>query len=289
MPPVNAPANKIRALVVDGQLSVRRAVTKWLEDDADIAVLAPLANGTDAARQLAKGEVDLVFAAAQLADMSGFKLAEPPAEAPPPVFVFLTASDQDALRAFEVAAVDCLLKPLNEERFRAAVRRAKAEVNRRRTEALGQKISHLLSHLQAMETRPVPTPPANGGAAAAGACSAGEGEAITRDRILLKTGGEIYFLRAEEIDWIEAEGDYMKFHAGGRVHQLRETMGRLEERLDARRFLRIHRSTIVNIDRVKKLSPDFAGEYAVVLQDGTKLRLSRGYHGRLQELMRDAL
>jgi two-component system LytT family response regulator len=114
-------------------------------------------------------------------------------------------------------------------------------------------------------------------------------ETITRDRVLLKAGGEIHFLKAEEIDWIEAEGDYMKFHAGGRVHLLRETMGNLEERLDAKRFIRIHRSTIVNLDRVKKLSPSFAGEYAVILHDGTKLQLSRGYHERLQELMRRTL
>lgn len=288
MPPVNAPANRIRAIVVDGQLSARRAVSRWLETDADIVVTAQLANATEAERALAKEEADLIFVAAQLPDRCGFKFAEALAGEPAPVLVFLTASDQDALRAFEVAAVDCLLKPLNEERFWAAVRRAKAEVNRRRTEALGQKISHLLTHLQALEARaPAPTAPANGAVGHAAAPT--EGEAITRDRILLKTGGEIYFLRSEEIDWIEAEGDYMKFHAGGRVHQLRETMSRLEERLDPRRFLRIHRSTIVNIDRVRKLSPDFAGEYAVVLQDGTKLRLSRGYHGRLQELMRDAL
>ncbi len=284
MPPVNAPTNKIRTCVVDGQLSVRRSVARWLESDADIELLAQLANGSEAGRLLAKEQPDLVIVGTDLPDMRGFKLVETMNAGPSPVVVMLAANPQDALRAFEVAAVDCLLKPLDETRVAAAVRRAKAEVNRRRTEALGSKISHLLTHLQAMEAgraRPA--------AVAAAPVAPAEGETITRDRILLKTGGEIYFLKSEEIDWIEAEGDYMKFHAAGRVHQLRETMGRLEERLDPRRFLRIHRSTIVNIDRVKKLSPDFAGEYAVVLQDGTKLRLSRGYHGRLQELMRDAL
>lgn len=284
MPPVNAPTNKIRTCVVDGQLSVRRSVARWLESDADIELLAQLANGSEAGRLLAKEQPDLVIVGTDLPDMRGFKLVETMNAGQPPVVVMLAANPQDALRAFEVAAVDCLLKPLDETRVAAAVRRAKAEVNRRRTEALGSKISHLLTHLQAMEAgraRPA--------AVAAAPVAPAEGETITRDRILLKTGGEIYFLKSEEIDWIEAEGDYMKFHAAGRVHQLRETMGRLEERLDPRRFLRIHRSTIVNIDRVKKLSPDFAGEYAVVLQDGTKLRLSRGYHGRLQELMRDAL
>jgi two-component system LytT family response regulator len=106
------------------------------------------------------------------------------------------------------------------------------------------------------------------------------------DRILLKSSGEIFFLKADEIDWIEAEGDYMKFHVGGRSHLMRETMARLEARLDPDRFIRIHRSTIVNLDRLRKLSPSFAGEYAVVLHDGTKLKLSRGYHNRVAELMK---
>jgi two-component system LytT family response regulator len=109
------------------------------------------------------------------------------------------------------------------------------------------------------------------------------------DRILLKSSGEIFFLKAEEIDWIEAEGDYMKFHVNGRAHLMRETMARLEARLDPKRFIRIHRSTIVNIDRLRKLSPSFAGEYAVVLHDGTKLKLSRGYHERIATLLKQTL
>jgi two-component system LytT family response regulator len=118
---------------------------------------------------------------------------------------------------------------------------------------------------------------------------AGGGASAYPDRILLKSSGEIYFLKAEEIDWIEAEGDYMKFHVAGKTHLLRETMARLETRLDPKRFIRIHRSTIVNIDRVRKLSPSFVGEYAVILQDGTKLKLSRGYHDRLASLLKSAL
>jgi len=113
-------------------------------------------------------------------------------------------------------------------------------------------------------------------------------EATAGDRILVKSSGEIFFLKAEEIDWIEAEGDYMKFHVAGRAHLMRETMARLEARLDGKRFIRIHRSTIVNVDRVRKLSPSFAGEYAVVLADGTKLRLSRGYHDRVAARSRPA-
>jgi len=174
-----------------------------------------------------------------------------------PVVVFVTAYDEYALRAFEVNAVDYLLKPYDDARFSSALSRARELVMRKRNDAVDSKIERLIEHLE------------------------GEG----RDRILLKSSGEIIFLKTCEIDWIEAEGDYVKFHTGGRTHLMRGTMASLEERLDPSRFIRIHRSTIVNSDRLRKLSPSFEGEYAVVLQDGTKLRLSRGYHDRIKALL----
>ena len=184
--------------------------------------------------------------------------------------VFVTAYDEHALRAFEVNAVDYLLKPYDDARFAAAVERAKEEVRRRQADTVNARLAQLLDYLQ--RTGPAPEPVAD----------------PSHDRILLKSSGEIFFLKAGEIDWIEAEGDYMKFHVAGRTHLMRETMARLEARLDPRRFLRIHRSTIVNVDRLRKLSPSFGGEYAVVLQDGTKLKLSRGYHERIAELLKAA-
>lgn len=267
---------KIQTLIVDDEPAARRGVRMLLERDAELRVIGEAASGPEAAKRILADKPDLVFLDVQMPGMDGFKVLEAVAGQHQPVVIFVTAYDRHALQAFEVNAVDYLLKPFDDERFWAAVRRAKAEFQRRQTDALGEKLSHLLAYLQQ-----APGP--------AAAPAAPEPEAITRERILLKTGGEIFFLKADEIDWIEAEGDYMKFHAGGRTHLLRETMGRLEEKLDAKRFIRIHRSTIVNIDRVKKLSPSFAGEYAVVLADGTKLRLSRGYHERLQELMKSVL
>ncbi len=278
-------SNKIRTLVVDDEPAARRGVTMLLERDPDLVVIGEASAGKEAVRKILAEKPDLVFLDVQMPELNGFKVLEALAGQHLPAVIFVTAYDQHALQAFEVNAVDYLLKPFEDDRFWAAVRRAKSEIVRRQTDALSNKLSHLLNYLQTggglPKEAPAPAPAAPPPPPAA--------EAITRDRILLKSGGEIYFLKAEEIDWIEAEGDYMKFHAGGRVHLLRETMGNLEERLDPKRFIRIHRSTIVNIDRVKKLSPSFAGEYAVILHDGTKLRLSRGYHDRLQELMRNAL
>jgi two-component system LytT family response regulator len=202
---------------------------------------------------------------------NGFEaLKQVGAEAAPTV-VFVTAYDEYALRAFEVHAVDYLLKPYDDARFTAALQRAKEEVRRRQTDSVNARLTQLLDYLQ---TTAAPGAPA---------------EDPAGDRILLKSSGEIFFLKAEEIDWIEAEGDYMKFHVNGRAHLMRETMARLEARLDPKRFIRIHRSTIVNIDRLRKLSPSFAGEYAVVLHDGTKLKLSRGYHERIAALLKQTL
>lgn len=277
--------NKIRTLVIDDEPAARRGVAMLLERDPDILVIGEAASGKEAVRKILEEKPDLVFLDVQMPELNGFKVLEAIGGQHVPAVIFVTAYDQHALQAFDVNAVDYLLKPFEDDRFWAAVRRAKAEIVRRQTDALSNKLSHLLDYLQTSKLPEAAAAPAP----AAAAASATPTETITRDRILLKSGGEIYFLKADEIDWIEAEGDYMKFHAGGRVHLLRETMGNLESRLDPKRFIRIHRSTIVNIDRVKKLSPSFAGEYAVILHDGTKLRLSRGYHDRLQELMRNSL
>lgn len=286
--------NKIRTMVVDDEPAARRGIVLLLERDPDILVVGEASSGAEAVRKIKAERPDLVFLDVQMPEMNGFKVLEA-LGAQPPAVIFVTAFDQHALQAFEVNAVDYLLKPFEDDRFWTALRRAKSELVRRQTDALSEKLSHLLQHLQASVAPGAPAdansvahaapPPASRSATEPSSAQ----ESITRERILLRSGGEIYFVKAEDIDWIEAEGDYMKFHAAGRVHMLRETMANLEERLDAKRFIRIHRSTIVNIDRVTKLSPSFAGEYAVILHDGTKLRLSRGYHDRLQELMRSAL
>lgn len=267
---------RIRTLIVDDEPAARRGLRLLLERDPEVEIVGEAESGSEAVARIRADRPDLVFLDVQMPEMNGFQVVAATQVLPPPAVVFVTAYDRHALQAFEVNAVDYLLKPYEDARLVAALDRAKGELRHRQDQVLGNQLSGLLTYLQRTGT---PRP----------ATGAPEEEAVTSERILLKSGGEFLFLKAEEIDWIEAEGDYMKFHAGGRAHLLRETMARLEERLDGRRFIRIHRSTIVNIDRVRKLSPTFAGEYAVVLQDGTKLRLSRGYHERMQELLKQAL
>ncbi|MBI5380571.1 MAG: response regulator transcription factor [Opitutae bacterium] len=269
---MNPPLPPIRTLIVDDEPTARRGVRLLLAADPEIEIIGEAGTGAEAVECIRRDQPALIFLDVQMPQGDGFKVLESFAPAQRPAVVFVTAYDEYALKAFDVHAVDYLLKPYDDARFRAALDRAKHFTRHRQTSAIDDRLQQLLAYLKQ-------TPPAD----------ERETEAARPDRILIKSAGEIIFLKAEEIDWIEAEGDYMKFHVDGRAHLQRETMARLEARLDPKRFVRIHRSTIVNIDRVRKLSPSFLGEYAVVLQDGTKLKLSRGYHDRLTTLLQQGL
>lgn len=250
----------LRAAIVDDEPAARRGVRLLLQAESDIVICGEASDADGALALLQRERPDLLFLDVQLPGEDGFSVLRRVPENVRPAVVFITAYDEHALRAFEVHAIDYLLKPYEDARFRDAVSRARAEARRRHEAALHERLARLLHFLDSQAgTQPESRPP-----------------------ILVKSSGEIFFLKPEEIDWIEAEGDYMKFHVGAKAHLMRETMARLEQRLDPRRFVRIHRSTIVNLDRVRKLTPSLAGDYIVVLQDGTKLKLSRGYQDRLQ-------
>lgn len=264
-PPVSL---RIRAIVVDDEPIARRGVRLLLEREPDVEIVGEAAGGREAVDLIRRTRPDLAFLDVQMPECDGFQMLTEVGLGAAPAIVFVTAYDEYALRAFEVNAVDYLLKPYDDARFAAALQRAREAVRRRQAEVVDARLFQLLNYLQSASRAP---------------------REEHSDRILVKSSGEIFFLKGEEIDWIEAEGDYMKFHVGGKTHLMRETMARLEARLDPKRFIRIHRSTIVNVDRMRKLSPSFAGEYAVVLNDGTKLKLSRGYHERIATLLKQAL
>lgn len=257
------PPSELSVVIVDDEPAARRGVRLLLERVPGLVVVGEAGGVAEAVGLIRRERPSIVFLDVQMPDADGFEVLRRIGPEEVPAVVFVTAYDEYALRAFEVHAVDYLLKPYDDARFLAAVERARSAVRARDAEALDARVGRLLDYLDT-----------HGGSAA--------GETVFSDRILVKSSGEVFFLKPEEIDWIEAEGDYMKFHVGGKVHLMRETMARLEARLDPRRFIRIHRSTIVNADRVRKLSPSFVGEYTVVLADGTKLKLSRGYQERIQ-------
>ena len=241
--------------------AARRGLNLLLARDPEVEVVGEAAGGDEAVQVCARAQPDLVFLDVQMPTGDGFAAIARLGQSPPAV-VFVTAYDEYAVRAFSVSAVDYLLKPYDDARFQVALGRAKVEVRRRQAEPIDARLTELLEYVKG-----------------------GRAPAPADDRILIKSGGEIIFLKPDEIDWVEAEGDYMKFHVGGRAHLARETMASVLGRLDVRQFIRIHRSTIVNAGRVAKVASALGGDYTVVLRDGTKLKLSRSYHDSLAALL----
>jgi two-component system LytT family response regulator len=228
---------KIRALIVDDEPFAREGIRVLLSDDPEIEIVGECADGREAVEAIREGSPDLVFLDVQMPEMDGFGVIDEIGAKAMPVVIFVTAYDQYALRAFDVAALDYLLKPYDDERFASAVQRAKSQVRRGAVGELGRKLVALLESQQGGPDRARTTP----------------GDHLRR--VMLKTGGRVIFLKAEEIDWIEAEGDYVRLHVGADTHLLRDTMKRLEAQLDPAKFVRTHRSTIVNLDRIKRATP----------------------------------
>src|SRR5919198_2348872 len=248
----DAPKRKIRALVVDDEPLARRNIRALLKDDPEVEVVGEAGGGAAALELIRRHSPDLVFLDIQMPEMDGFGVLERIEAERMPVIVFVTAFDRYALRAFEFHALDYLLKPFDDARFEKALARAKRQIERRDIEDLSRRLIALL------EGREGATGPAHP-------------KYLTR--LLIKTAGRVSFLKAEEIDYITAEDYYVKLHVGRKGHLLRETMNEMESRLDPEKFARVHRSAIVNLERVRELRQLFNGEYVVALHDGTELKL----------------
>ena len=249
---------KIKTLIVDDEPLARDRMRQLLQAEADIDLVAECGNGRDAVAVIRKESPDLVFLDVQMPELDGFGVLEKISGATMPVVVFVTAHDKFAVKAFEVHAVDYLLKPFDKERFQAALKKARAQLKKSEGGELSERLSALLADLKP--------------------------EARQADRIPVKASGRVLFVRTADIDWVEAADNYVTLHVGSESHMLRETMTALEGRLDPQQFLRISRSTMVNVERIKELQPMFHGDYVVVLRDGRKLSLSRGYRDKLQQL-----
>ena len=258
----------LRVVVVDDEPLARRRVLRLLEEqEAPVEVVAVCGTGAQAVEAIRETRPDLVFLDVQMPEMDGFGVLEELGEEIPSV-IFVTAYDQYALRAFEVHALDYLLKPFDAERFQKAFERGRSQLQRR-TAGQPQRIVALLEQLS-RERKTLE-----------------EKIAVARPQymewVMVKARGKIEFLRTADIDWIEAEGNYVRLHSGKNGWLIREKISTLEERLDPDRFLRVHRSTIVNLDRIGELRPLPSGDYVVLLRDGTQLKLSRGYRQKLAE------
>jgi two-component system LytT family response regulator len=261
----------IRTLIVDDEPLARDAVRVLLGDDSDIIIIAECRNGKEAVKAIREQAPDLIFLDVQMPDLDGFKVIEQVGAEHMPVTVFVTAYDKYALRAFASHALDYILKPFDHERFNDALRRAKSQVRRQKFYEQSHRLLALLGELH--------------GAPQVVAKEEDTAQRKFFERLVIKSGGHIFFLQVDEIDWIEADGDYMRLHVGTKSHLLRETMNELAAKLDPQKFMRIHRSAIVNVERVKDIRPFFKGEHILTLTDGKQLKMSRAYRDKLQALL----
>ncbi|HKY05541.1 MAG TPA: LytTR family DNA-binding domain-containing protein [Blastocatellia bacterium] len=271
---------KIRALIVDDESLAREALLVLLNDDPEVEVIAECRNGKEAVTVIREQSPDVVFLDIQMPEMDGFQVVEEVGARRMPVTIFVTAYDKHALRAFEAHALDYLLKPFDYDRFDTALQRAKIFV---RQQKLGEISESLSAVLQDLKSRDGESPSWTDNRKPE---RAAHQEPI--DRVVIKSGGRIYFLKTEEIDWVEGAGDYLTLHSGSQTHLIRETMGNFHAKLDPQKFLRIHRSTIVNAERIKEIRPLYKGEYVITLTSGISLKASRGYRRELQSILDEA-
>jgi two-component system, LytTR family, response regulator len=247
---------KIKTLIVDDEPLARRSLRVLLEKDPQIEIVDECRNGREAVKAINALQPDLIFLDIQMPELDGFDVLARVGPERIQAIIFVTAFDQYALQAFEVHALDYLLKPFDDERFAFALRRAKSQIEAREINRVSKRLLALLEERESQRES-----------------SAGEKNYLTR--LMIKASGRVVLLKVGEIDFIEADGNYAKLHVGRKAHLLREKMHDLEGRLDPAKFVRIHRSIIVNLERIKELHPHFNGDYIVVLEDGRQLRLSR--------------
>ncbi|MCG8607139.1 LytTR family DNA-binding domain-containing protein [bacterium] len=258
--------SKIRTVIVDDEPLARKRILDLLLREPDIDVLAECRDGFAAIETVLQKNPDLLFLDVQMPEMDGFKVVSELAMEKLPVIIFVTAYDQFAIKAFEVHALDYLLKPFDDERFAQAVERARLQIRQRTTNEFSEKLVSLIrsqSEASAKYHSPAETQ-----------------QRMTR--FAIKESGETILVKAEDVDYIEGEGVYVRLHLDSKSYLIRERLGELENRLDPSTFFRIHRSTIVNLERIKKLVPHFHGDYIVALQNGTHLKLSRTRREALQ-------
>ena len=249
----------IRVLLVDDEPLAREMLREMLHNDPQVVIVGESCNGREALAAIRAHSPDVLFLDVQMPELGGFEVLDSLGKGQIPYVIFVTAYDQYAVRAFEVHALDYLLKPFDQERFNVAWQRARVQIMRDRTSGMDQRIVSLLEEMKAGKKY--------------------------LERLVIKANGRIYFLEANEIDWIEAEGNYVSVHSAKKSHLLRETISSLESQLDPKKFVRIHRSSIVRIDQIQELQPWFHGEYRIILHDGTQLTLSRNHRDKLQEAL----
>ncbi|MEE9129083.1 MAG: LytTR family DNA-binding domain-containing protein [Phycisphaerales bacterium] len=255
------PEQPIRTLIVDDEPLARDAIRLLLRDDCDIEIAGECRDGQSAVDALRAGNIDLIFLDVQMPGMTGFDVVREIGPEKMPLIIFATAFDEYAIQAFEAEALDYLLKPIDDARFERSLNRAKRLLSQSTEVKLVQRLSRAL---EVLETNAAATRPE------------------LRTKLALKTSTRVVLVDPSEIDWIEAADYCLRVHVGTTAHLLRESMQTMQQRLDDTMFVRIHRSSIVNVDRIREIQPLFHGDYVVILIDGTKLRVSRSRRHALE-------
>ncbi|HEV2146174.1 MAG TPA: LytTR family DNA-binding domain-containing protein [Longimicrobiaceae bacterium] len=258
---------RIRVAIADDEPLARQRLRSLLSRHADLEVVAECANGLEAVTAVATHRPDLLFLDVQMPGMTGVETLCSLGDRAVPAVVFVTAHDEHAVEAFEHQALDYLLKPVSEERFARMLGRVRERLAEKSSTALTGEVLRRLAEAAA---GPAPPPAA----------------APTRpERLLVRSGPRLRFVEVADVDWIEADGDYVRLHTGKTSHLMRSTLAAVEAQLDPARFVRIHRSTIVRTSRIREMEPYFRGEFMVVLDTGAKLKMSRSYRERLQSAL----
>jgi len=254
----------LRVVVADDERLARQKMRTLLESEPNITLVAECQDGRQTVSAINCFHPDLLLLDIQMPDLDGFQVLGEISPREMPAVIFTSAYDQYAIRAFEAHALDYLLKPFDKDRLHTAIQRARIELAKSENRDMTHKLLELLSHIRS------------------GASTA---TADSQDRLVIKAKGRVIFLDLEEIDWVEAAANYVRLNVGKESYLLRETISRTSERLDPNQFIRIHRSTIVNVRKIKELIPVNSGEYIVVLRNGKELSCSRGYRAFLQKVI----
>ena len=270
-------SGKIRALIVDDEALSRRGLTLRLQAVTDFEVVGEACNGRTALEAIREHQPDLVFLDIEMPGLTGFDVVERLPTESMPMIVFVTAFDRYAIQAFEARAVDYLLKPVDEARLADALEHIREQLGQRQAAGQRDRLVQLLADLKGSEEWP------GDGAETLVQELAGDG----RQRALpIRHGRDIVRVPEGDIEWVDAAGDYMCIHAGGETYILRGTMKSLEDQLDPRLFQRVHRSTIVNLERVTRLRPHINGEFFLVLDGGHEIKLSRTYRDKVEHFLK---
>jgi two-component system, LytTR family, response regulator len=251
---------KLRTLIVDDERSSRRAIEIQLEDMEDVEIVGQAADGAEAVQMIRTARPDLVFLDVQMPDLDGFQILEELGPDPLPRIVFVTAHDAFAVRAFDVSATDYLLKPVDDRQLRRAIDRVRRDLQAGAERGTGSNVRRLMDHID-QEGRSSATP--------------------HKKRLLAKEKGEYFFIHVADMEWIEAEGNYVRVHLDGGAHLIRASMNELEITLDPEQFLRVHRGAIINLDRVESIQPEGVSDYRVILRSGQAVKVGRTYRDSL--------